>query len=146
MASNAVRTYNSDKVIVTIGGIPMTGLADGTFVEISPLSDSVSSQAGADGEVARAISTDRRHNVSITLQQTSLSNLALSGMFELDQASSGGSMAPVLVQDLSGTTVFAAAQAWIKRPPNIVFSKEIEGRQWQLETGRPSVYLVGGNL
>lgn len=146
MPSNEARTYNSDKVIVTIGGIPISGMADGTFIEISPMADAVTSQSGADGEIARAISTDRRHSVTLTLQQTSISNLALSTLFELDQASQGGAMAPILVQDLSGTTVFGVAQAWIKRPPNIVFSKEVESRQWQFETGRPSVYLVGGNF
>jgi hypothetical protein len=146
MASSAVRTYNSDKVVVTVGGVPLEGLADGTFVEIEPMTDSVTSQAGADGEVARAISTDRRHSVKITLQQTSQSNTVLSGLFELDQASQGGFMAPILVQDLSGVTNFTAAQAWIKRPPTIGFSKGVETRVWTFETGRPSVYLVGGNF
>ncbi len=140
-----VSTYNPASVLVIIGGVPVSGYADGTFIEISALSDGVTSVAGADGEIARAIGTDNRHSVNLTLLQTSSSNDVLSSLHALDRKSSGGVMQPVLVQDLSGRTLFAASKAWIKKSANVSFGKTVEGRQWMMETGEPTTYVIGGN-
>jgi len=141
-----VKTYNPQFVLVTVAGVPMGGYADGTFVEVAPMSDASSSQSGADGEVARAIGTDMRHTVTITLQQTSDSNDVLSGIAERDRQTRGGAMVPVLVQDLTGRTLFLASQGWISRRPNLALAKEIQDRAWQLTTGEPSVFVEGGNF
>lgn len=140
-----VNTYNPDAVVITIGGFPIGGYADGTFVEVGSVSDAVSSVSGADGEVARAVGTDLRHSITLTLLQTSKSNDILSTLLMLDRKSTGGAMVPVSIQDLSGRTMFAASQCWIKKAANITLSKGIEPRQWMLETGEPAVYTVGGN-
>lgn len=143
--ASTVHTYNPDSVLIVIGGIPITGAADGTFVEISAVSDGVSSVSGADGEIARAIGTDNRHSVNISLLQTSASNDVMSTLYSLDRKTSGGAAFPVLIQDLSGRTLFAASQAWIKKSANMNLSKGIEARQWMMETGEPAVYNIGGN-
>lgn len=140
-----VSTYNPDAVTVVVGGIPISGFADGTFVEIEPMSDGVTSVSGADGEIARAISTDRRHTVTLTLLQTSDSNDLLAGLYGVDLESTAGAMVPVIVSDLSGRSLFAASKAWITKLPKTTFSKGIESKAWVLHTGRPSVYLPGGN-
>lgn len=141
-----VRTYNSARVLVLVGGVPLQGFAEGTFVEIAPQADRVSSKAGADGEVARSIVPDKRHMITITLQQTSPSNDVLSGMAAADELSGGGLPVPVLVQDLSGRTVFATDVGWISKAPSLSFGAESGEREWTIETGRPSVFIVGGNL
>lgn len=141
-----VRTYNPARVLVLVGGVPLQGFSDGTFVEIAPMSDRVTSKSGADGEVARSIGTDKRHTITITLQQTSPSNDALSAMLLADELSGGGLPVPVMVQDLSGRTVFSADRSWISKAPSLTYASEIEDRTWTMETGKPSVYTVGGNL
>jgi len=140
-----VRTYAPDRILVLVGGIPMNGYAEDTFVEIAPAADMVTSQSGADGEVARSLSTDRRCTITITLQQTSPANDVLSGWLATDQMT-GGTMFPVAVQDLRGRTMFAASQAWISRQPTVGFGREVGTREWQIQTGPPSVYFVGGSL
>ena len=140
-----VRTYAPDKVLVIVGGVPVTGYADGTFVNIEPMSDRVTSQAGADGEIARAVSADKRHTVTITLQQTSPANDTLSGFAAADSISGGGIMFPVLIQDLLGRSMFAAAQAWVAKAPARGYGKDISNREWVLHTGEPSVNSYGGN-
>jgi len=67
-----VSTYNPSRVMVIMHGFPLSGFADGTFVNITMPSDGITSVAGADGEIARAINSDRRCTVTVTLQQTSL--------------------------------------------------------------------------
>ena len=140
-----VRTYASDRVMVIVGGIPMTGTAPDTFVNITPMNDMVSSQVGSDGEVARSRNADRRTTIEITLLGTSPSNDVLSGMVAADELS-GSAMFPVTVQDLRGTTMFLAPQAWIRRKPDIGFGGEVANRTWTIEAGAPSVHHVGGNL
>ena len=144
--SGEVRTYNPARVLVLVAAIPMQGFSDGTFVEIAPMADRVSSKSGADGEVARSISSDKRHTVTITLQQTSPSNDVLSGMALADELSGGGLPVPIMVQDLSGRTLFAADRGWIRSVPSQAFGVEVNDREWVLETGKPAVNIIGGNL
>ncbi len=139
-----VRSYNPARVVVTVAGQQITGFADGTFVQVEPLSDGVSSQAGADGEVARALSSDHRHGVTLTLQQTSPSNAVLSALTDVDQATCGGTF-PITVQDLCGSQLFAAPQAWPVRKAKVEYSNEITPREWVFHTGKPITNVVGGN-
>lgn len=145
MSGTTVRTYSPERVIVLVGGVPMTGYADGTFVEITPLADLSTMQVGADGEVARSISTNKCCTVAITLQQTSPSNDILSSMIEVD-ALTGGVLFPVTVQDLIGRTVFAVSQAWISARPTLTFATEVSDRSWTITTGGPSVWFAGGSI
>jgi hypothetical protein len=140
-----VRTYNPSRVVVIMDGFPITGFADGTFVNITMMNDGITTQVGADGEIARAINSDRRCTVTITLQQTSPANDFLSVLFNTDILTCGGAVGPILVQDLCGETIFAASQAWITKPADLEFGKEITNRAWAIQTGAPGVYVVGGN-
>src|SRR5947209_3034265 len=134
-----VHTYNASRVVVIVNGYPINGFADGTFVNITMVNDGITTQVGADGEIARAINTDRRCTVTITLQQVSESNSFLSTMFNVDMLTCGGRVGPILIQDLCGDTLFSASQCWVVKPADVEFSKEITGRAWQLQTGAPAV-------
>lgn len=145
MSGTAVRSYSPDRVTILVSGIPMTGLADGTFVEISPSVDLSTMQVGADGEVARSISSNKTCSITITLQQTSPSNDALTGLLEIDSLG-GGILFPVSVIDLRGRTVFEASQCWISQRPTITFAQEVSDRAWVLMSGAPSVWYAGGSI
>lgn len=145
MAGSIVHSYASDKVLVIISGIPMTGYGPDTFVSIEPSTDLSSMQVGADGEVARSVSTNKTCKITLTLQQTSASNDVLSGLMEVD-ALTGGNVFPVTVQDLRGRTVFMAPQAWLSKRPTISFGAEVDVRTWELTTGAPAAYFLGGNV
>lgn len=138
------KTYSPKDITVIIAAHELGGFADGTFVEVEAMTDGVSSVAGADGEVARAMSTDPRCKVTITLLQTSASNDALSTFFDVDQLSGGRGMFPIVIKDNRGTTLMAASQAWVVKKPNSEFSKEVSERKWELETGG-GTYHAGGN-
>jgi hypothetical protein len=142
---NVMRTYNPARVLVNVNGHNVTGFADGTFVAIAMVADGIVTQVGADGEIARAINTDKRFNVTITLQQTSQSNDFLSTLYDVDVLTCGAQAGPILVQDLCGTTIFAAASCWVTKPADVEFGKEIAERAWALQTSAPSEYRVGSN-
>ena len=50
-----------------------------------------------------------------------------------------------LFKTLRGDTIFAACDAWIVKPADIEFGKEVMTRAWAIHTGAPAVYVVGGN-
>ena len=109
------------------------------------VNDGITTKVGADGEIARAINTDRRCNVTITLQQVSPANIFLSSLFNIDMLTCGGRSGPILIQDLCGDTLFSASECWVTKPADVEFGKEILDRAWQLQTGAPAVYNIGGN-
>lgn len=127
-----VKSYSPDRVKVIVGVAAMTGVADGTFVVIEPTGDGVTSEAGAYGDVARAISLDPRHTITITLQQTSPSNLVLSALADTDRITGGDGAVPITVTDLRGTTLFTGT-GWVVRKAAATYSKGLEAREWALE-------------
>lgn len=142
----SVRTYNPARVIVNVNGFNITGFADGTFVAIAMVSDGITAMVGADGEIARAINSDRRCNVTITLLQTSPANDFLSTMYEVDVLTCGGNAGPILIQDLCGTTLFESSFSWVTKQPDTEFSNEVTNRAWAIQTGWPSTFHVGSNV
>ncbi len=139
-----MRTYAAAEVKTTFGPHSVTGTNDGDFINIEPISDGIVSQAGADGEVVRSMSADQRCRVTITVQQGSPSNDFFSGAYHADRVSGGRAVLPLIIRDLRGTTVFAAAKAWVTKLPSSGFAKEAGSREWVLETDRAD-YHVGGN-
>lgn len=127
-----VKTYSPDRIKVIIGPTAMTGAADGTFVEIEPMTDGTTSEAGAYGEVARALSLDPRHTITVTLQQTSRFNDVLSALYQLDKVSGGDGTAPILITDLRGTTVFAGT-CWVTKMATATYAKGLEAKEWPIE-------------
>ena len=139
----SVKSYNAAEVSIIFAGIPLEGFADGTFVTAARNNDSFALTVGSDGEGARSKSNDKSGIVTLTLMQSSLSNDLLSAQALLDELSGDG-IAPLLIKDLSGTTLVAAETAWIRKPSDVEFSKEITTREWIIETNALDIF-VGGN-
>lgn len=139
-----VKTYLSDEVIVTFFGVPITGRPDAEFITIAPMRERWTDQDGSDGEVMRSRSNNKRHDVSLILMQSSDSNLYLSGLAELDNKSAEGK-GPLLVTDLSGTTLYFWPEAWIQQEADGNFGREGTDRTWPLRTGQAASSVVGGN-
>lgn len=128
-----LKSYSPDKINITVGAHHVTGYADGTFVEIEPQGDGVTSVAGADGEVARAMSLDPRHQVTLTLMQTSASNTALSLLADADRVSGGDGAFPITVTDLRGQTLFGGT-GWVTKKATAGFADTVDQtREWVIE-------------
>jgi hypothetical protein len=96
---------------------------------------------GADGEQARAKSNDKSGTFTFTLMQTSLSNAILQGFATADELSNNGTF-PVLIRDNNGSELETAAIAWVRKPADRGRGKELENREWTVETGE--LIMVGG--
>jgi len=139
----AVRTYDPKSVVVTIGGVPMSGYADGTFLVVDRDENSFSKVTGADGTTTRVKSNNRSGTMTLTLKQSSPSNDVLSGFATLDELANSG-VVPILIKDLSGNSLFFSATGWIQKFPSSEFGKEINNRDWILDLVDVDMF-VGSN-
>jgi hypothetical protein len=136
MAANPlVSTYDPKKVIITLGGVPINGYADGTFVQIDPNSEAWTKKVGADGEVARGLSNDNTHTIQITLLQTSLSNTYLRTVMNADKLTGLG-MLTLSFMDLNSGEAHFWPQAWVTTDPSLGRAKETTDVQWTIHTGQ----------
>lgn len=139
----AVFTYDPAAIIITVGGVPISGFSDSTFLEIARTDPTFNTVVGADGYVTRGKTNNLSGTMTITLKQSSPSNDVLSGFAILDEATSTG-IFPVLVKDLSGTSIYFSAQAWVQQISNATYAKEISDNQWVLALADIDMF-VGGN-
>jgi hypothetical protein len=131
-------TYDPKKVIITLGGVPIGGYADGTFVQVDPNSETWTKKVGADGEVARSLTNDNTHTIQITLMQTSLSNAYLRMVMSVDKFTGLG-MLPLTFTDLNTMEIHSWLQAWVTTDPSVGRAKETTDVQWTLHTGQEAV-------
>ena len=141
-----MNTYDPKKIVLIFGPQELKGFADGTFIDVEPLGDGITSVSGADGEVARTMSPDSRCKITVTLLSTSASNDYLSAMHILDKQS-GQNALPFLIKDLLGRTVVTSQYAWITQFPKMTNGMEATdgNREWVLETGGCEWFIGGGN-
>ena len=139
----AYAQYDPALVILIVGGSPMSGYADGTFLEVAFDEQQWNKVTGADGRTSRAKTNNRAGNITITLQQTSDSNDVLSGFMIADEATGDG-VVPVLVKDNSGRTLAATSAAWVQQSPGQEYSKDVENREWVMDCAGIDMF-VGGN-
>lgn len=142
MASE-LKTYDPKNVSVAFGGVLLGGFAEGSVVTAKRMNPTWSSKSGTDGEVVRSRSNDKRGEIKVSLMQTSGSNLVLSGMLAIDEATNGG-VYPLLIKDNNGKTVWGAAEAWIQGFPDSQFEGEAGAREWTIECAE-LLGVEGGN-
>lgn len=139
----SLATFDPASVVITVGGVPMSGYADGTFALLTRSVDAWSMVTGADGLTTRVKSNDRSGTLTLTLTQTSPSNDVLSRYAIADELSNSG-IAEVLIKDLSGTTILFSATGWVQKFPDVEFSNILSNREWILGVSDIDIF-VGGN-
>lgn len=139
----AVRTYDPAQVICTIGGVPMSGYAEGTFIEVDRDEATWTKVVGADGLVTRGKTNNFSGTLTLTLKQSSPSNDVLSGFLAIDELTNQG-VVPILIKDLSGNSIYFSATAWIAQYANSAFGKAISDRAWTISLGDLEIF-VGSN-
>ena len=138
-----VYTYDPTEVVLTVGGVPLSGFTDGAFIKVSRDEDAYMKAVGADGQVSRAKNANKSGSITITLKQTSPANDVLSGYALADEVGNAG-LVPVLIKDLLGTTLVSSSGAWVKKVSDTEMGKEISDREWVLDCESINM-VVGGN-
>lgn len=138
-----VRTFDPKSVVVSIGGVPISGYADGTFLEVTADTQQFSKITGSDGYTTRVKTNNYGGVITLTLSQSSPSNDVLSAFLSADRVSNAG-VVPILIKDLSGTTVLFSATGWIQQFPDITFGNTINNRAWAFDLAEMDIF-IGGN-
>src|SRR5579859_3747108 len=128
----SIGTYNPAFFFQSIGGQPITGYADGSFIEIEQNVDDFEVTVGASGETVVTQSNNKSGKITITLLQSALSNDMLNSLRNARIA--GGPAVPYFAKELNGNTTISAPNCWIKKVPNVKRGKEISEVEWILET------------
>jgi len=142
----SLKVYSANEVSVIFALLALdSGRGDDEFVSIVKSEDSFSYKAGVDGEGTRSENLNSYHEITLTMMASSDANAIMSAIHIGDLAIEGGlGIAPILIRDKQGTSVFASAEAWIVKIPDKAYGKEIGTVQWKLGCHKPANF-VGGN-
>lgn len=132
-AGNMQGTYSAEQVIITVGGVIVSGFTDGDYVTCKYNDQRYTAKAGADGEVARSKTASRMGTIEIVLSHTSAANNELGQLFNLDLTGGESPTVPIEVADLSGTGLVQAANAWVQTSPDFVRGTEVGDATWTFE-------------
>jgi hypothetical protein len=144
MAVGITRNYSLDDVSCIVGTFPLTEYAAGDGVSITWLEDDFVVVQGSHGSVMRAKKHNNVAEATIRIMQGSPANDFLSLRLNIDRDTRLGTF-EFLLRDNFGLTLVKAAQAWIKKPPDIKMSEEPQEVEWTIVLGNPQ-FNVGENL
>ena len=130
--------YAADKVSIIVDGTPITGYAEGAFVDIARAVESATLYVGADGKGAMVINPNKSGTIVIRLKQTSLSN-ALLTLLEATKA-----IFPVIVKDTTGNSLHTGAKAFISGMPASSYAQELNAREWTIMV-ESLIHIEGGS-
>lgn len=136
-----VQTYDPKEIIVSVAGQILSGFSE-DVVTVARVEDAITDDVGADGEVIRILSNDRRGTITISLLQTSASNLVLSVLANADELL-GGNVFPVLIADNRGLDLHVGAEAWVVKQPDAIYNKSNTPREWELRVADLRMVLGG---
>jgi len=136
-----VDTYAPKDIILIVAGKIITGFTD-DMISVSYEVNQVEDEAGADGEVVRRILHDTRGTITANLQQTSRSNLILSGLANVDRLSGDG-VFPVVLRNNRGLDLVVGGSAWIQKQSDMNFTGGLEGRAWEIRIAHMQM-IIGG--
>lgn len=138
-------SYDPSRVIVTVGGVILSGWSDGDAIIARRAEDAYSTRVGIDGGVARSRNANKMGEFEFRLLQTSSANDAMSALFNVDDLVNDGlAVVPVSVVDGSGRSLASATQCWIKTVPEATFGKEAGERIWVMSAADLKIFH-GGN-
>lgn len=128
-----VQVYSGNQVIVVFGPVNsgMGGQEIDEFVSLTQDGDDVIEEYDLDGNVILSPNSAVKYTVTWTLKQSSPINDMLSGILALQKLPGmAGAIHPLSIKDLQGTTMYAAANAWIRKAPDDTRGQKIGKMAW----------------
>lgn len=128
-----LKFYDPDLVDVLFSLAPIDGFATDSLVSIEADEQDFTIVKGVKGDISRSKNLGVTFLVTIMLMSTSRSNAFLSAIRALDGASAGGAgVAPILIRDRNGTSLFESDKAWIEQAPTVTRGKEAAPQEWKI--------------
>jgi len=138
------QTYDPNETILNVLGVVVTQLAKGTFIEVAYDTDAYSDEVGANGNVVRIRSADKRGTIKFTTMAESPSNDELTALAAMDRAT-GAASGSSFARDFRGTSTHFAASSWLKRVPARKYATEATTVEWEVRCAS-LLHNVGSTL
>jgi hypothetical protein len=141
------KVYNINRVSIILGGVPLdSGFGEDDVAEIEWEGPLYGDKSGADGEVCRFATNERRFTCKLHLMQNSAQNAVLSAFVIAGLlANDGSDVGAFMLKDNNGASVIAAGKCWVQGyPDGSSWGKEPKERVWPLR-GVWDAVVVGGN-
>lgn len=135
--------YNPKDVTFVFAGVVAQMVTEDGGITFTRNSDAYTLATAIDGIPTRVKSNNLSGRFTVTLQQSSPTNLEYSALATADEINGTGK-GPVFLRDASGTSLVTAVTAWIVKRPDLSFNNSLQDRQWVFETGYATV-VNGGN-
>jgi hypothetical protein len=136
-------TYDPEKVIVTVGGVIVSGFISGDFITAKHDDPRFFKIGGIDGEVTRSMNLSKSGTIEINLMASSGANDSLTTFLPAAQGGTPLPAVPISIKDLSGRSVASCSQGWLKLEPDLVFSTEISDNKWTFDCADLDIYYGG---
>jgi len=147
MSAELTGSYDPSQVIVTVGGIILSGFSDGDSITAKRDEDNYFVRVGTDGGVARARNANKMGEFEFRLLQTSKANDLLSALVSTnDLVNDGLAVIPIGIVDGSGRSLAVATQCWIKTLPELVLGKEVTERVWVFSAADLKIFYGGNDV
>jgi hypothetical protein len=141
---DTLKSFDPKKALLTIGGVPIDGYADGTYVNFSWPNNLWETKEGGTGEVDRIkIPTGFRADLEITLMQSADINSLLWALMEADF--NFNDPFPILFKDLLGPTTLECSKCYNTKPPAYTLEKGTPSNRVWTFTLPKVIGLMGGN-
>lgn len=138
-----MKTYTFLNTIMLVQGQEITEWDEGDdVINVERRVDSAIDVIGADGTMTVALSADKSGVFSFRLQQSSASNLFLSGLLN---AQENGVFVPIFCQfkDTGGNDLASGTQGYIRKFPGMSRGVGLNGQLWEIVTERADLLLGG---
>lgn len=130
MAQQTLIDFVPEDVVISWGGVPITGFASDTFVSISRNAANTNQVVGADGTVGITKVSDRTAMIELTLLQNATSNRFLA-LTQRNQDLGKVQRANMTIVDPSGGAFVVAFMAHIVEPAEVSFGADSQERTWK---------------
>ena len=140
----AVKMYDPSAVSILLAGVlPITGVAEGSFVSVAKDTPYYTTSKSTDGQVYRTFQNDNTFTIKITLASSSESNGWFDKLLKADVITQKG-IFPLFIKDMSGSSFFYSTSSWIEAEPNLVFADNVEALEWTIRSSQ-GLINYGGN-
>lgn len=137
-----VKTFSFKNFHLNFGGVPVTGFASGSSIELELDEDAFTLETGADGESTRVQSANGNAKLRVTLMQGSQSNDLFSAIHLADRKAGTG-VVPCSGKELNGSTSFSTPEAYVTKLATLSRSKDMSENQWEIQLINPDVFIGG---
>ena len=138
------RRYDPSANKVVLGGLEITGYAEGTFIEIERDEDGFMTTVGSLGDVVRTRNLSRVVKCTLTLMAQAPANDLLNGIAQ-DDEDTGDNVKDFQMKDLNANVRVDGPEAWVMKLPKIERAKEAGTIQWVIVIANCEV-IAGGNV